>query len=143
MTSRTAKRWLSEPVAPAASSEPSAPAELAKSVVHKSPQPGPDLPYWRSRRAKSLFGIWLPNDEDVNNHMLDVIELRDRHLKIAYIKAGGWRDIICGEKSKADLCTDTDVHWLRLKFQYVCFALEIAMEEIPRRNWQWCCHEAI
>ena len=126
--SRTAKQRLPEPFAYAALSEPSAPAEPAKPVLQKSPHTGPDSPYWRSRRAKKLFGIWSPNDEDVNNHMLNVIEQRVRHLKMAYVKAGGWRDIICGEKSKADLCSDTNVHWLRLKYRYVCLVLEIAME---------------
>ena len=87
-----------------------------------------------SRGAVQLFGIYAPKAVDETD-VIGIIKERIDRLRKAWIKPSGWKEVIDGQK-KYDLCSDFDVHWIKLKCRYVSRALEIALEKIQKQKWQ-------
>ena len=98
--------------------------------------------YWTSTRASSTFGPWMPKEGDETDP-LTVMEARAVRLKKAWTSPCGWREVVHGTKEDIDLCTPTNVHWLRLKCRLISNALEIAMTKMPEQTWYECCDEAV
>ena len=107
---------------------------------------GPNSPYWKSADAFKLYGLVIPDeDEDsgINDNIREIIQERINSLKTAYRTASGWKAIVSGKKEYLKHCTESDVHWIRVKARHVAMALEIALEQMPKLTWVECCERAI
>jgi hypothetical protein len=97
--------------------------------------------YFNSTEAAALFAPKHAGDLAAGN-TLKLVEERIAVLQRVNMHPDGWRDIIA-DKDKNDGMKAHDIFAVRQKAQFVCRALQIALEKMNSWSWRQCCQQSV